>query len=285
MPVHPLTKRVWYSDPLAAGDRPVLGIAAGGRASLLIDGGNSPAHVWELLSAAKALPIPPLSSIALTHWHWDHCFGAVSAALPVLACQATERKLRWMRSLAWTDAAMEARVAEGTEMEFCRANIAIEWPGDDRKIEVPTAGRVYADSLTLDLGGLTARLLPVACDHAPDCHVVQLVEDRVVFLGDCLYLNMDRQPWYRTTISTRRLLEGLLALDADWYIPAHHGLYDREAFRRYAEGMIRLSYAAEGAEDLPGAERLYAAMTGREASDDDREVLGEYLAARQYGKR
>ena len=49
--------------------------------------------------------------------------------------------------------------------------------------------------------------------------------------------------------------------------------------------MIRLSYAAEGAEDLPGAERLYAAMTGREASDDDREVLREYLAARQYGKR
>ena len=68
MPVHPLTKRVWYSDPVAAGDRPVLGIAAGERASLLIDGGNSPAHVWELLSAAKALPIPPLSSIALTHW-------------------------------------------------------------------------------------------------------------------------------------------------------------------------------------------------------------------------
>ena len=41
MPVHPLTKRVWYSDPVAAGDRPVLGIAAGERASLLIDGGNT----------------------------------------------------------------------------------------------------------------------------------------------------------------------------------------------------------------------------------------------------
>ena len=285
MAVHPLTERVWYSDPVAAGDRPVLGIAAGERASLLIDGGNSPAHVGELLSAAESLPVPPLSVVALTHWHWDHCFGAVSTGLPVVACQATARKLRWMRGLSWTDAAIAERVAEGTEMEFCRENIAIEWPGDDRRIQVPPPSRVYAGALTLDLGGLTARLLPVESDHAPDCRIVHLVEERVVFLGDCLYLNMDREPWYRTTLATRKLLERLLALDADWYVPAHHGLYDREGFRRYAGTMLRLSYAAEGAEDLAGAERLWIALTGKAASDDDREVLGEYLNARRYGKR
>ena len=280
-----MTERVWYSDPVAAGDRPVLGIAAGERASLLIDGGNSPAHVGELLSAAESLPVPPLSVVALTHWHWDHCFGAVSTGLPVVACQATARKLRWMRGLSWTDAAIAERVAEGTEMEFCRENIAIEWPGDDRRIQVPPPSRVYAGALTLDLGGLTARLLPVESDHAPDCRIVHLVEERVVFLGDCLYLNMDREPWYRTTLATRKLLERLLALDADWYVPAHHGLYDREGFRRYAGTMLRLSYAAEGAEDLAGAERLWIALTGKAASDDDREVLGEYLNARRYGKR
>lgn len=283
MAIHQLTERVWYSDPVAAGDRPVLGIAAGEERSLLIDGGNSPAHVGELLSAG--LPIPPIAAIALTHWHWDHCFGAVSTGLPVIACQETERKLRWTRSLTWTDAAIAARVAEGTEMEFCRENIAIEWPGDDRKIQVPTASRVYAEGLTLDLGGLTARLLPVESDHAPDCRVVYLVEERVVFLGDCLYLNMNREPWYRSVTKTRLLLAALLALDADWYVPAHHGLYDREGFRRWAEGLLRLSYAAGGAADLEGAERAYQALSGRAPTEDDREVLGEYLNARGYGKR
>ena len=170
-------------------------------------------------------------------------------------------------------------------MEFCRENIAIEWPGDDRKIQVPTASRVYAEGLTLDLGGLTARLLPVESDHAPDCRVVHLVEERVVFLGDCLYLNMDREPWYWSVTKTRRLLATLLALDADWYIPAHHGLYDRAGFRRWAEGMLRLSYAAGGAADLEGAERAYQALSGRAPTEDDREVLGEYLNARGYGKR
>ena len=79
--------------------------------------------------------------------------------------------------------------------------------------------------------------------------------------------------------------QALLALDADWYVPAHHGLYDRESFRRYAETMIRLSYAAGGAEDLEGAERAYQALTGNAPTEDDREVLGEYLNARRYGKR
>lgn len=283
MAIHQLTKRVWYSDPVQAGDRPVLGIAAGESASLLIDGGNSPAHAGELLSAG--LPIPPLTAIALTHWHWDHCFGAVSTGLPVIACQETERKLRWMRSLSWTDDAIAARVAEGTEMEFCRENIAIEWPGDDRKIQVPTASRIYAEGMTLDLGGLTARLLPVESDHAPDCRVVHLVEERVVFLGDCLYLNMDREPWYRSVTKTRLLLAALLALDADWYVPAHHALYDRDGFRRWAEGMLRLSCAAGGAEDLPGAERLFTALSGTAPAEDDREALGEFLNARRYGRR
>lgn len=283
MAIHQLTKRVWYSDPVQAGDRPVLGIAAGESASLLIDGGNSPAHAGELLSAG--LPIPPLTAIALTHWHWDHCFGAVSTGFPVIACQETERKLRWMRSLTWTDDAIAARVAEGTEMEFCRENIAIEWPGDDRKIQVPTASRIYAEGMTLDLGGLTARLLPVESDHAPDCRVVHLVEERVVFLGDCLYLNMDREPWYRSVTKTRLLLAALLALDADWYVPAHHALYDRDGFRRWAEGMLRLSCAAGGAEDLPGAERLFTALSGKAPAEDDREALGEFLNARRYGRR
>ena len=96
---------------------------------------------------------------------------------------------------------------------------------------------------------------------------------------------MDREHRNLSVTKTRRLLATLLALDADWYIPAHHGLYDREGFRRWAEGMLRLSYAAGGAADLEGAERAYQALSGRAPTEDDREVFGEYLNARGYGKR
>ena len=61
MAVIQLTPRVWYTPPVEAGDRPTLGLAAGRDAALLIDGGNSPAHVKQLLTAAErgARPASP----------------------------------------------------------------------------------------------------------------------------------------------------------------------------------------------------------------------------------
>ena len=53
MAIIQLTPRVWHTLPVEAGDRPALGLVAGEKAALLIDGGNSPAHVEELLRAAE----------------------------------------------------------------------------------------------------------------------------------------------------------------------------------------------------------------------------------------
>ena len=278
-----LTPRVWYTPPVAAGDRPALGLAAGCKAALLIDGGNSPAHVGELLTAAERLPIPPLKALCLTHWHWDHTFGAAGTGLPVTACRATAEKLEWMRGLSWTDEAIARRVAEGTEMEFCRENILIEWPDNDRQIRIPAVARTFDREEIIDLGGLTARIFRVDSDHTPDCCVVQLVEEGVVFLGDSLYLNMDHQPWFRTADRTRRLMETLLDLNARWYVPAHHGVYSGEEFAAFARQMLLLARAAEGAETAGQAERRLSALTGHGITEEERNGLAEFLAAREHG--
>ena len=88
-----LTSRVWHTLPVEAGDRPALGLAVGENAGLLIDGGNSPAHVEEVLQTARRVSDVPLKALCLTHWHWDHTFGAASTGLPVTACRATAERL------------------------------------------------------------------------------------------------------------------------------------------------------------------------------------------------
>lgn len=282
MAIIQLTPRVWHTQPVEAGDRPALGLAAGEKAALLIDGGNSPAHVGELLRAARELPIAPLKALCLTHWHWDHTFGAVSTGLPVIACEETSRKLDWMRGLAWTDEAIARRVEQGTEMEFCRQNILIEWPDNERDIHIPAPAVIFRWELTLDLGGLTARIFWVDSDHSPDCCVVYLVEEKVAFLGDCLYLNMDHEPWFRTPERTRRLMEQLAALDARWYVPAHHGVYSGEKFQRFAREMTLLCQAAEDADTLEQAEEKLHRLTGRTVSPEDRQGLEEFLNAKAH---
>ena len=284
MAVIQLTPRVWYTPPVETGDRPALGLAAGRDATLLIDGGNSPAHVKQLLTAAESLPIPPIQSLCLTHWHWDHTFGAASTGLPVTACRATAERLDWMRGLSWTDEAVAQRVAEGAEMEFCRENILIEWPDSGRQIQIPAVSRLFDREETIDLGGLTARIFRVDSDHTPDCCVVQLVEEGVVFLGDCLYLNMDREPWCRTVGRTRRLMETLLALDARWYVPAHHGVCSGEEFADFARQMLLLAQAAEGAETAAQAQERLSTLTGHAPTEEERTGLEEFFAARKRGE-
>lgn len=281
MEIHALTLGVWYTNPVQAGDRPALGLAAGTRGAVLIDGGNSPAHVAPLLAFARGRGLS-LQAVCLTHWHWDHCFGAVSAALPVIACEQTAARLDWMRTLSWDDDALAARVAAGTEMDFCRENIQIEYPTQPRSIQVPTAARTFASEETIDLGGLTVRLMQVVSDHSPDCCVALLPEAGVAFLGDCLYLNMDHEPWHRTPARTRALMERLLALDAQWYVPAHHGLYTRAGFAQYAAQMTAAANAAEGAPDMQSAARRFKTQTGAEPNEDEQTLLAEFLAARAY---
>ena len=279
-----LTSRVWHTLPVEAGDRPALGLAVGENAGLLIDGGNSPAHVEEVLQTARRASDVPLKALCLTHWHWDHTFGAASTGLPVTACRATAERLDWMRGLSWTDEAIARRVAEGTEMEFCRENILIEWPDSGRQIQIPAVSRLFDREETIDLGGLTARIFRVDSDHTPDCCVVQLVEEGVVFLGDCLYLNMDHQPWFRTAERTRRLMETLLALNARWYVPAHHGVCSGEEFAGFARQMLLLAQAAEGAETAAQAQERLSTLTGHAPTEEERTGLEEFFAARKRGE-
>lgn len=278
---HLLTPGVWYTDFVPSGDRPVLGLVSGQRGSLLIDGGNSPAQVRELLDLAQAEGLPALRGVLLTHWHWDHCFGAVSTGLPVFAQESTKARLDWMRELEWTDAALARRVEEGTEMEFCRENIRIEWPDDHRKIQIPQADVSFGDWLTVDLGGLTAQVLHVESDHTPDCCVVHLPEPSVVFLGDSLYLNMDHEPWYRTRKRTLPLLEQLLALDAQWYLPAHHEFYTRETFRDYVFYQRQIAEIVGDARTDEALGIRFRQVFGREALPEDWEEMTQYLLGNQ----
>lgn len=281
MAVHPLTPGVWYSDFVQEGDRPALGLAAGSRHSILIDGGNGQAQVQELLDFAAAQDIPSLKALCLTHWHWDHVFGAAHTGLPVVACRGTQEKVAWMATLSWTNADLDHRVAQGTELPFCREHIRIEYPEDDRVITIAPVDLIFNRALTLDLGGLTARLFLVDCDHVPDSVVVHLVEPGVVFLGDCLYANLDREPWYRTRHRTLALLDALAQLGANWYIPSHHPLYTREEFLAYVAGEHRLAALVGESTTRQQVERRFQDQAGRLPTEDEWDSMLDYLHGNQ----
>lgn len=223
MPEHSLsrlTERVWWLNPVSATDRPTLGLVAGERGALVVDAGNSAAHARALLAEAARHGLPAPSLAALTHWHWDHVFGLAALGVPALASRETQRVVQVMAGLAWDDAALDARVAAGAEIAFCRDMIRAELP-DRSGLAIRPPEIAFEGEIAVDLGGVVCRLIHVGGDHSPDAIAVAVPQEGVVFFGDAIYDDLYHGPRRLTTAGLFPLLDRLLALDADYYVGGH----------------------------------------------------------------
>jgi glyoxylase-like metal-dependent hydrolase (beta-lactamase superfamily II) len=283
--VNPYLKRLgdhtWWSLPDESTDRPVLAAVAGETHVLMVDAGNSPAHAAQFLAALEDVGVAAPDYVALTHWHWDHVFGAASLPGLLIAQEQTAAQLAQMATWKWTDAAIEARVEAGIEITFCRDRILKELSEVQRKaLVIRQSDLMFRKRLDIDLGGVTCQVAHVGGDHGRDSAVVHVVEDGVVFLGDCTSPNFYADPKYYTPRGLPRLMENLLAFEATLFFHAHmtepmtrpQVAADAARYKRLANVVDRLDGDREAI--LAEVERL----TGAAATEDDLETIDQLIA-------
>lgn len=250
-------------------DRPALGAVHGDRATLLVDGGASEAHLSAFAAELGARGRPPVTAIALTHWHWDHSFGSAAVPVPVIAHRETADALALQATYDWSDAALDERVRDGREIAFAAEMIRLELPDRSAlRIVVPTD--TYADRRSVDLGGVVADLVHVGGDHAADSCVIHAPGDDVLFLGDCLYQRLYAPEPCLTVSGVRTLTAALERFPVALAVEGHaDDVHDAAGFQaRLAE----LRHAA----DLVEAHRADAVRhTGGDA--DLAETIGFLL--------
>ncbi len=173
-----LTPHVDWFTPDERTDRPALGAVHGTEGTLPVEGGASVAHLSEFLAELERLNRPPIVAIALTHWHWDHSFGSAAVAVPVIAQRETARELELQAGYDFSDEALDQRVEDGLELDFCRDMMKLEIP-DRNELEIVLPTVVIDQTHTVDLGGVTAVIDHVGGDHAPDSCVIYVPEDGV----------------------------------------------------------------------------------------------------------
>jgi len=186
-----------------------------------VDAGNSPAHAKILLKEIDRCNLPAPLYLFLTHWHWDHVFGAARFSLPTFAHHETVRIVERMSDFDWSDTALDQRVRDGLEIEFCRDMLKAELP-DRSKLVIYAPEIAISDQVTVHLGDITCQLIHVGGDHAHDSTVAFVPEDRVMFLGDCIYDDLHHGARRVTTGKLFPLYECLLSFNADYYLPSHH---------------------------------------------------------------
>ncbi len=152
-------------------DRPSLCAVVGAQHTLMLDAGASAAHARLLLDALADVSVAAPRYVALTHWHWDHIFGAAALGIPVIAGAATAQQISIQAAYTWDDAALDQRVAAGLEIADCARNIQLELP-EPREVQIALPDIVYQDTLHINLGGVTCQLRHAGGDHAADSCVM-----------------------------------------------------------------------------------------------------------------
>ncbi|MBM7842038.1 MBL fold metallo-hydrolase [Herpetosiphon giganteus] len=277
--LQPLTERIFWLPADSRTDRPMLGLVVGDRECLLIDAGNSPAHVGLLRQAIQAHGLPQPTRLAITHWHWDHVFGMATLDLPSYASQETDRILRVLATLDWSDAALDQRVEAGLEIAFCRDMIKAEMP-ERSQLQVVPATSTIAQQLSLDLGNCAAELIVVGGDHAHDSMIVFVPSQSVVFLGDCIYDDLYHGARRLTSSQLFPLLERLLALPAEYYCASHHGQpltraeFEAEAQLLRQIGTIVMQFGANPEAILAQMSQQFNGLL----TDDHHAIMAAFLA-------
>ena len=267
-----LSPRVWYMPADHRTDRPVLGLVAGTRHSLIVDSGTSPRHAREFLDAATDLSVPEPAYLVLTHWHWDHVFGIETMHLPTFAHAATEAHLCRLRRLDWTDQGMAQQVDAGLLPAFSRDCLLAEIPRPEQRMVGPCHVR-FEGRVEIDLGATVCEVEHIGGPHTEDGVVIMIPDQRVVFLGDCVYGRRHNGVYGYDRNELLPMLDRIEALNADWFIVSHEEPLDRVAMQRHITELRLIERCTEGLAGPDGTARaaqLFREATGANPTEEQR---------------
>ncbi|MEC1119318.1 MBL fold metallo-hydrolase [Bacillus safensis] len=268
----------WYITPVSQTDRPILGMVVGNNKTLMIDAGNSEDHanyfIQRTLKHENAKP----DMVVLTHWHWDHIFGL--PALPdsvSIASAQTRKEMEELVPFSWSDEAIDERVREGTEIEFCAKAIKEEYQGH-RDIQVVLPDVTFDRRIEIDLGGVTCIVQHVGGDHAADSVIVYVKEEKILFLGDCIYPKMYAEKVHYSVKEILRLLDELDAFDAETYIPSHQRPWTKEEFRQETDKLRMIAkFTDQCGGDKQKITKEYQHYVNRELKEDELDTIDYFV--------
>lgn len=176
MGLNKLTNRIYFMEHNPEVDRPILAYLKGDKFSLAIDAGYSASHVQDFYGAIEKEGFTKPDFTVITHWHYDHTFGMHAINGISIAYKKTNEFLKVQQEQAKDLNYIEKLKKDDVhfEKEYC---------GQD-KLSIILSDVTFSDKMTLDLGGITARIFHTVSPHSEDTTCIYVPEEKVLFLGD-----------------------------------------------------------------------------------------------------
>lgn len=275
-----LSNRVHYMPHYSETDRPTLGLICGDEFSLIVDSGNSPAHARDFLNFVEQMDIAPLKFVVLTHWHWDHIFGMNKMKLLSISHDLTKEKIQYLKTLAWDDASLDARVETGEEIEFCRDMIIREMPTRDHLVlKVPDIS--FNSKIEIDLGGVSCIVEHVGGVHAQDSSIVYIPDEKVIFLGDCIYQDFYSGEWSYDLNELTILIDKIKKYDVDYYVTGHQDPKTYAEMWSFLDELTHIGEIVDKEADLNKAVSRFNEVKKTMPNEEQLEYVQNFVAGNQ----
>jgi cyclase len=210
---------------------------------LLVDPLIAPAYARLVETALRSKTSLPVRHVILTHHHTDHALGAGWFARDGVAVVAHR-------------ACRDSMAAEHPGLiEARRCTPAVAAIFADAEAYLPSV--VFDDSLTIDLGGSSARAVHLGPGHTPGDSIVHLEKESLAICGDLVSVGYHVNYEDATVDNLERGLESLRSLGSRTYVPGHG--------------------APGGAEILDDQSRYHRAASTAATADDLRSRYPDYV--------
>ena len=198
----------WYMQQDVRTDRPSIGYIKGDKYSFAVEACASPAHVALFYDKLKenGLPLPDFTGIS--HFHWDHSYGACAVNGLTIASARCNEMLRREAKWGWSEEEMLNRVAEGLDIRFGYVTRKLEYP-DPKKIKVVPADIEVTGDAVIDLGGVTVQIINCGGPHSEDQLMFYVPEDKVLYVGDANTKDLHNNVWVYDEEHPERLQEDI----------------------------------------------------------------------------
>jgi glyoxylase-like metal-dependent hydrolase (beta-lactamase superfamily II) len=221
------------------------GLVDGGGHSLLVDTQFDLAHTRRMLAGmAPVTAGSPIRHAVNTHGNGDHCFGNELLDPAARIWAAPEARAHLQAESPQLLATMMSADVDPRLSDYLRRSFgAFDFTGIRSRL--PDA-EVSADT-ELSIGSRTVQLLRCGPAHTHGDVAVFDPAGGVVFAGDLLFIGGTPIMWAGPASSWIAVLQRLLALDADTYVPGHGPVTDAAGVR---DVISYLAYVEAGAADL-----------------------------------
>lgn len=226
------SSRIHFWESLEISDRPIVSLISGDNYSILFDAGNSEKHAIEIKNSIEANQLLYPQGILISHSHCDHWFGLSQFSCLSFASKKTIEKTKQMKILNWDSKSVHERVEQGLEHPITEEMLEIEYGirTENINLSIPSIG--IDNTISFDLGNTHCIFDFIGGNHSSDSSVLFVEDEKLLFLGDILYLH---------SFNNQNIVELYSVLDryaAKYYIDSHNNeIMNRDMLEKYIKNI------------------------------------------------